>query len=96
MSLQLPQSLTKKSLTRQTLIQMALRIGIVIVSSTAISYFHLVSSLTSESLDRLAKYITERGERERAVFTLAIDNHKTLKQAYLKELQKMGDHDTKE
>ncbi|HEY9859734.1 MAG TPA: SpoIIE family protein phosphatase [Candidatus Obscuribacterales bacterium] len=95
MSLQLPQFLAKKSLTRQTLIQMALRIGLVIVLSTTISYFHLVSSLTSESLDRLEKYITERGERERAVFTLAVDNHTILKQAFLKELQKLGDRDPK-
>ncbi|MGB5960662.1 MAG: ATP-binding protein, partial [Coleofasciculaceae cyanobacterium] len=89
----MPKSKPKKSLTRQTLIQMGLRISAVIILSTTISYFHLVSSLTTESLDRLSKYITERGQRERTVFTLAIDNHDVLKKDLERRLKEFGDRD---
>lgn len=85
----------KSSLTRKTLIQMAVRIAGVIVLSTTISYFHLISSLTSESLDRLASYITERGYRERAIFTLAIDNHALIKKELELRLQQLGNRDPK-
>jgi hypothetical protein len=83
MTMKVYTSKPKKSLTRQTLTQMAWRISAVIVLSTTVSYFHLVSALTSESLDRLAKYITERGQRERTLFTLAIDNHTVLKKSLM-------------
>lgn len=91
--MKLSTSKPKKSLTRQTLIQMAFRISAVIILSTTVSYFHLVSSLTFESLDRLAKYITERGQRERTLFTLAIDNHTVLKKDLLQRLKELGNRD---
>ena len=93
MNLFIPKSKPKKSLTRQTLIQMGLRISLVIILSTTISYFHLVSSLTTESLDTLSKYITERGQRERTLFTLAIDNHAVLKKDLESRLKELGDRD---
>ncbi|MEG4531575.1 SpoIIE family protein phosphatase [Microcoleus sp. D2_18a_D3] len=93
--MKLSTSKPKKSLTRQTLTQMGWRISAVIVFFTTVSYFHLVSSLTSETLDRLAKYITERGQRERTLFALAEDNHKLLKQALLEQLKAEADRDPK-
>ncbi|MEG4108701.1 SpoIIE family protein phosphatase [Microcoleus sp. S13_C5] len=94
--MKLSTSKPKKSLTRKTLTQMGGRISAVIVLFTTISYFHLVSSLTSERLDRLAKYITERGQRERTLFTLAIDNHTVLKKDLLQRLQELGNYDPQE
>ncbi|MEG4169957.1 MULTISPECIES: SpoIIE family protein phosphatase [unclassified Microcoleus] len=93
--MKLSTSKPKKSLTRQTLTQMGWRISAVIVFFTTVSYFHLVSTLTSESLDRLAKYITERGQRERTLFALAEDNHKLLKQALLEQLKAEAERDPK-
>ncbi|HEY9600586.1 MAG TPA: hypothetical protein V6C85_03185, partial [Allocoleopsis sp.] len=86
----------QKSITRETLIHVALRIAGVIVVSTTISYFHTFSSIKSEALDRVAKYVTERGQRERSIFTLAVDNHAVLKQAVLQQLQELSDRDPQE
>ena len=76
----------KESLTRQTLYKTAFSIGIVIVASTGIGYFQLVSRITSETLTQLEKYTQLRASRERAVFTLAEDNHVLLKQDLLNRL----------
>ncbi|MBE9060602.1 hybrid sensor histidine kinase/response regulator [cf. Phormidesmis sp. LEGE 11477] len=76
----------KKSLTRQTLYKTALSIGVVIIASTGIGYFQLMSRITSETLTQLEKYTQLRALRERAVFTLAEDNHIILKQSLLDRL----------
>ncbi|HAG81972.1 MAG TPA: hypothetical protein DD379_12700 [Cyanobacteria bacterium UBA11162] len=83
----------RKSITRDTLISVALRIAGVIVVSTVLSYLHTFSSIKSEALDRVAKYVTERGQRERAIFTLAVDNHILLKQELLQQLDNLGNQD---
>ncbi|HBL59473.1 MAG TPA: hypothetical protein DDZ80_13435 [Cyanobacteria bacterium UBA8803] len=83
----------RKSLTRQTLMSVALRIAGVIVLSTVISYFHTLTAIKSEALDRVAKYVKERGQRERGIFTLAVDNHALLKKELLRQLQELGGYD---
>jgi len=72
---------------------MALRITALLVVITAISYFHMVSSLTAETLAQLEKYITERAQRERAIFRLAEDDHAILKKEALWRLEKLATDD---
>ncbi len=81
------------SLTRQTLLKIATSIGVVIIASTAIGYIHLVSRITRQTLTQLEKYVRIRAQRERAIFTLAEDNHKILKQALLERLEADGEYD---
>ncbi|MGB3533230.1 MAG: ATP-binding protein [Microcoleaceae cyanobacterium] len=81
------------SLTQQTLIKMAISIGVVILASTGIGYFHLVSRITRETLARLEDYVLLRVQRERAIFTLAEDNHQIFKQALIKRLKADGNYD---
>ncbi|MGB3405729.1 MAG: ATP-binding protein [Microcoleaceae cyanobacterium] len=81
------------SLTRQTLLKIAVSIGVAILASTGISYFHLVSRITRETLARLEDYVLLRVQRERAIFTLAEDNHKILKQALIERLETDGYYD---
>jgi signal transduction histidine kinase/DNA-binding response OmpR family regulator len=81
------------SLTRQTLVKIAVSIGVVILASTGIGYFHLVSRITRETLARLEDYVLLRVQRERGIFTLAEDNHKIFKQALMKRLEADGDYD---
>ncbi|AFY35841.1 hybrid sensor histidine kinase/response regulator [Calothrix sp. PCC 7507] len=81
------------SLTQQTLIKTAISMGIVIVASTGIGYFQVISRVTEQSLSQLEQYVKLRAQRERAIFTLAEDNHVLLKQALLKQLQALGDRD---
>jgi serine phosphatase RsbU (regulator of sigma subunit) len=85
----------KGSLIGNTLSQMALRIALVILGATTISYFHLMSVLEAQTQQQLQKYIAERGQRESNIFTLATDNQALLKQELQQQLKEMGDRDPK-
>jgi PAS domain S-box-containing protein len=77
----------QQSITRRTLVNVALRIAGVIVVLTTWSYFHTLYFFESEALERVKKYVDERGERERILFSIAVDNHTLLKQELLQHLQ---------
>lgn len=83
----------KGSLTRQTLIKMTLRIATIVVISTAINDWHLISNLESQTLGQLEKYIVQRGQRESTLFKLAQDNQATFKSEFLARLQEVGNDD---
>lgn len=86
-------SSNKTSITRKTLINIGIRIGIVIIIGTTVSYFHMVANLKEQALGQLEKYVIERGERERGIFLLAKDNHEVLRKAVLQSLGELGDTD---
>ncbi|MEQ8383192.1 MAG: response regulator [Coleofasciculus sp. A1-SPW-01] len=77
----------QQSITRRTLVNVALRIAGVIVVLTTWSYFHTLSFFESEALERVKKYVYERGERESILFSIAVDNHTLLKQELIKNLK---------
>ncbi|MEP0882712.1 methyl-accepting chemotaxis protein [Trichocoleus sp. ST-U3] len=81
------QAKTKKSLARRTLIQIAFSVTAVIVGSTAISYFQIVSTLKSQTLDQLKSHVIERGQREQSIFLMAEDNHAIFKEEWLRRLE---------
>jgi len=81
------------SITRKTLKSMSLRIALVIVVTTTVSYFHMVETLKGQSLSQVEKYVTERGHRERMAFRLAEDNHAIFKREILESLEQLGDSD---
>ncbi|WP_063777337.1 ATP-binding protein [Scytonema millei] len=87
------QSKSGSTLTQQALIKLSLSLGLVIVASTGIGYFQLVSSFTAETLSQVEKYVQLRAQRERAIFSLAQDNQAILKQAILQQLKAKGDRD---
>jgi len=76
-----PSPRTQAPLARSTLIQMGVRIGIVIALTTFFSYLHLHSTLRTEAITQLEQHVSERGQREQAIFLLAEDNHTVLKKA---------------
>jgi signal transduction histidine kinase len=82
--------LGKNSLTRTTIIKMGIRIAIVIIAVTLISYWHVVSILESQTLEQLKKYIVERGQRESQVFLLAQDNHLIFKKEFERRIELLG------
>jgi signal transduction histidine kinase len=84
---------SKESLTKQTLLKIGFSMGMVIVASTAISYFQIISRITANSLNQLEQYIKLRSQRERSIFILAEDNHKIFKNALLEELKLETDRD---
>ncbi|MBW4645646.1 MAG: response regulator [Goleter apudmare HA4340-LM2] len=69
--------------------------GIVIVASTGIGYFQVISRVTDQSLVQLRQYVKLRAQRERSIFTLAEDNHVLLKQSLLERLKGLGNRDPK-
>jgi len=84
---------SQNSLTRTTIIKMGLRIAIIIIAVTLVSYWHVMSNFETQTLEQLEKYITERGLRESALFLLAEDNHAELKKELLWQLEKWGEQD---
>lgn len=83
----------KGSITRATLLKMGVRIALVIVGSTGLSYLHLMSLLENQTLRQLEKYSVERGQRESSIFTLAQDNHALLDQELRRRLDESKNSD---
>ncbi len=81
------------SITRQTLLKMVGRIALVILGSSILSYLHLMSILETQTIQQLEKYITERGQRESNIFTLAEDNHAVLDRELKRKLDELSDRD---
>ena len=73
----------KKSLTFNTLVNMGLRLALVVIAISAISYWHLMSQLAEDTRANLLSYITERAQREETIFVLAEDNHVLLHDDFL-------------
>lgn len=71
------------SLTRETILKMGLRISFVIMAVALLSYWHISVTLEEQTYDNLQNYITERGQKESAIFLLAEDNHKVFRNAFL-------------
>lgn len=62
--------------------QMALRIALVILVITGVSYWHVYRGITETTLDTLDKYVRERGEREGLLFLQAEDNLRDLMRSF--------------
>ena len=71
------------SLTRETILKMGLRISVIVMAVAMLSYWHITVILEEQTYDNLQNYITERGQKESAIFTLAEDNHQVFKDAFL-------------
>jgi len=80
---------SQNSLTRTTLIKMGIRIAIIIIAVTLVSYWHIMSNLELQVVEQLDKYITERGQRESSLFVLSEDNHAIYKKEFLSQLKRM-------
>lgn len=71
------------SLTRETILKMGIRISFIVMAVTLLTYWHTFNTLEEQTYDNLQNYITERGQKESAIFTLAEDNHRVFRQAFL-------------
>lgn len=73
----------RHSLTARTLLSMGIRITLVVLVASFLSYWHITETLQSQTVDKLQKYIQERGAKESALFLLAQDNQNQLKTRFL-------------
>ncbi len=78
--------LPRSSLARATLLKMGSCLVVLIVLATFFSYVHMLNTLRDQNLVQLARYVSERSQREQALFALAEDNHAVLKTALEKRL----------
>jgi methyl-accepting chemotaxis protein len=76
----------KKSLTYNTLFQIAVRLILVIIVTSALSYWHVYTSLENQAISQLEKFALERAQREAGIFDLVRDNHAILKKELLERL----------
>jgi len=77
----------KQSLTMDVMLQMAVRVSIVIIVVSALTYWHIYKTLVSSTIDGLEHYIQERGQRESGIFKLAESNHQIFRATYLAHWQ---------
>ncbi len=75
-----------RSIARQTLIHMALRISAVVCLVTGLAYAHLRHTLCDETEHGLRAYAEQRLAREREVFDLAADSGRRFRNEYLRRL----------
>jgi PAS domain S-box-containing protein len=74
------------SLTRRTLVKVAIRTAIVVAIATGISYFYVSMSLQTQTLEQLEDYIVQRGLRESTLFQLTEANLRTFTRDYAQRL----------
>ncbi|REG35782.1 histidine kinase/DNA gyrase B/HSP90-like ATPase [Archangium gephyra] len=72
---------------------MGARIAVVIALTTFFSYLHMLRTLRGEALTQLEQHVSERGQREQAIFLLAEDNHVVLKRALEERIRALGPED---
>jgi len=77
----------KQSLTMEVMLQMALRVSIVIIVVSALTYWHIYKTLVNSTIDGLKHYIHERGQRESVIFRLAESNHQIFRASFLAHWQ---------
>ena len=78
----------KQSLIVTTLIKMIISITIVVLLTSSVVYFFVLSELEQQSVSNLENYISERGMNESTSFQLAEDNQKAFKFSFLSEWEK--------
>ena len=76
------------SLTRRTLIQVALRITVVVAIATVVSYWHIRSSLEQQALAHLHKFVEQRRARENHIFIVAQQNLERFASTYQQRLRR--------
>jgi len=80
----------QNSLAAATIIKMGIRIALIIIVVTLVSYWHIISNLELQVIEQLDKYITERGQRESHLFSLSKENHAIFEEEFLSQLKQIG------
>ncbi|XXF81613.1 ATP-binding protein [Myxococcaceae bacterium GXIMD 01537] len=75
---------------------MGVRIAVIVALSTLLSYLHILNALRDEALTRLEGYVSERHQREEAIFLLAEENHLVLKTALAERIEALRKEDVSE
>jgi signal transduction histidine kinase len=88
-----PEPGRRVSIAQSTLARIGVGIGLAILVATSLTYVYVVSSFESRTMEHLAKYVHERGHRERGIFAQAESHHAILEEALRDRLTELGDRD---
>jgi signal transduction histidine kinase len=76
----------QKSIVTDAMRRLGIRVGLVIVAVTAITYFHVIGILEQNTLNHLEKYTHERAKYESTIFQFVKDGHAAVKKQLLGRL----------
>ncbi|AKJ06247.1 histidine kinase/DNA gyrase B/HSP90-like ATPase [Archangium gephyra] len=91
-----PSLQSRAPLARSTLLHMGVRIAVIIALTTFFSYLHMFQTLREEARAQLEQHVSERGQREQAIFVLAEDNHAVLKTALAERIRALSPQEVSE
>jgi two-component system, sensor histidine kinase and response regulator len=83
----------RDALVTRTALSMALRITLVVIAVTALSYWHIVRLLSSQTEDKLRQYASERAAKETSYLSLAEEYQSVFRKLFLEAWPKMGEQD---
>lgn len=86
----------KRSITRQTLRKIAIRISLVVAVATVLSYWHVKTRFEQQAVEVLERYVEQRRVRESAIFDLASGNVRTFAEAYQQEIRQTDPRDAEQ
>lgn len=81
------------SLAQRMLVQMAIRIGIVILIAMGLGYWHSFRAHERDALSFLSKYAKARGEAESELFVQAERNSRRMRDEFVRRLDNLGETD---
>jgi len=87
------QNMLKTSLAGKALASIAILVALVIAAMTTLAYYHVSTTVKTQTLNDLENYIVERTQHERQIFQLAEDNHAVLKKKLIWRLNDLGESD---
>lgn len=82
-----------RSIATDAMLRLGIRVALVIVAATTITYFHVINVVESQTMDHLQKYADERAKVESAIFQFVKDGHQSVKEKLLSRLSELGGSD---
>jgi len=85
----------KESIVTNAMYKLGIRVAIVVVVVTTITYFHVTSVVERQTLEHLEKYSVERAKNESNIFQLVRDGHAKVKHELLSRLARLKGIDSR-
>jgi PAS domain S-box-containing protein len=84
------------SLAGQVATTVPLVLALAVLAVGTIIYFAAFAMFREQELQQLEKYVAERGQRERQIFSLAVDNHAFMKQELIRRIELLSTSDPRD
>lgn len=85
----------KESIVTNAMYKLGIRVALVIIVVTTLTYFHVTSVVEHQTLEQLEKYTVERAKNESNIFKLVRDGHTIVKHELLSRLARLKGADSR-